>query len=316
MFLMLYDIEGKRDPHGIRIRLVRSLRKGGAFQLQRSAWLFEGFSEDLLRITHEFRRAGGTIKIVEWLPRTLGEVAKREAGHARAIAVAILGAEPIVEGWHERLEATLERLGHRVLLKPVGESATAELAKRGGGRRGSLLDERKSNSRILDEVSLLDIDGMVLLNSGRSAQSGIIFGAETIANTRVLRNMTSFPLIQLERPGKTDGILIVWNESGKVLGRRVAEELDLAVITPSLEAKRFTREGGREIRQIQFARTGDDIVVNGRKVGVCLTDQVYLIARGGRLIDIMGGKLLKREAKRLSFESLSQVVVKTMTLGR
>ena len=91
MFLMLYDIEGKKDPHGIRIRLVRSLRKGGAFQLQRSAWLFDGFDEDLLRITNEFRRAGGSVKIMEWLPRTIGEVTKRDAGHARAIAVALLG---------------------------------------------------------------------------------------------------------------------------------------------------------------------------------------------------------------------------------
>jgi len=313
---MLYDIEGKRDPHGIRIRLVRSLRKSGAFQFQRSAWLLEGFNEDLLRVTDELRRAGGSVKIVEWLPRTLREVAGREVRNARAIAVAILGAEPIVEGWHERVKATLERLGHRVVVKPVGESATAELARRGGGGGRLSLGEKRSNSRILDEISLLDIDGMVLLNSGRSTQSGIIFGAETIANTKMLRNMTSFPLIQVERPGKADGVLIVWNESGRAMGRRVAEELELAVITPSLEARRVTEEGGREIRQIQFARTGDDIVVNGLKVGVCLADQVYLIAEGGRLVDIMGGKLLKREAKKLSFESLSQVVVKTMTLGR
>lgn len=316
MFLMLYDIEGKKDPHGIRIRLVRSLRKGGAFQLQRSAWLFDGFDEDLLRITNEFRRAGGSVKIMEWLPRTIGEVTKRDAGHARAIAVALLGAEPIVGGWHERVRTILEGLGHGVLLKPVGESAMVEYVRREGGKRGLFLGERKSNSRILDEISIMDIDGMMLLNVGRSTHSGMLFGAETIANTKILRNMTSFPLVQLERPGKPDGVLIVWNESGKALGRRVAEELEMALITPSLEVKRVTKEGGREIRQIHFARTGDDIIVNGLKIGVCLTDQVYLVAENGRLVDIMGGKILKREAKKLVFKSLSQLVVKTMTLGR
>jgi len=30
----------------------------------------------------------------------------------------------------------------------------------------------------------------------------------------------------------------------------------------------------------------------------------------------MGGKILKREAKKLVFKTLSHVVVKTMTLGR
>jgi hypothetical protein len=291
------------------------LRRIGAFQLQRSVWLFDGFNEDLLRITNEFRRAGGSLKIMEWLPRTIEEVAKMDIGYARVIALALLGAEPITEGWHERVKKLLERFGHRILLKPVGESAIREFARREGEKRGLFIEDRKSYSRILDEISLLDIDGIVLLNIGRSTQSGILFGAETIANTKILKNMTSFPIVQLERAGRPDGVLIVWNESGKTLGRRIAEEMEMALITPSLEVKRVTEEAGREIRQIQFARTGDNIIINGLKVGVCLADQVYLVAENGKLVDIMGGKMLKRVAKKLVFKSISQVMVKTMTLG-
>lgn len=313
MFLMLYDIETKKDPHGIRVRLVRSLRRGGAFQLQKSAWILEEFNDDILRVTDEFRRAGGSVKIAEWLPRSVGEVSGRGTTQSKVIALAIMGSEPVIDCWHDMVKGILGRLGYKVLIKGVSESAVAELAKSIRARHVPCLVGEKTNSRMLDEVSLLDVDGVVLLNCGRSAQSGMIFGSQTIANTKILKNMTSMPLIQVERPGKADGVLLAWNESGKELGGRMVAEMGVPLITPSLEAKMITKAGGREVRQIHFASMGDTVVVNGHKVGVCLADQVYLIGESGRLVDLMGGKIFKREARKISFDSISSVMVKTIS---
>jgi len=74
MHLLLYDIEAKKDPHGIRIRLVRALRKSGAYQLHRSAWVINELSDALIGVIKEYRNAGGSVKITEWLPRMIGEV--------------------------------------------------------------------------------------------------------------------------------------------------------------------------------------------------------------------------------------------------
>jgi len=311
MFLMLYDIEGKKDPHGIRIRLVRRLRRNGAFQLQKSAWLIESMDEELFRVTEEFRRAGGSVKIVEWLPRTVLETAGR-AG-AMSVAVVVLGGEPIVEGWHDRMTVTLQRLGMRVTVRPAGESAAYELAKRMKGAWRPPVQTNHSISRALDEASLMDVDGIVLLNSGRSTQSGIIFGAQAVANTKFMKNMTSLPLIQVERPGKDDGVVVAWNEPGKRLGDKVAREMGTTIITPGLESLMVTREGEREVRQIHYAHAGDLIIVNGIKAGVCLTDQVYLIGENGQLVDIIGGRLDKRAARKVKFDSISKAVVKTIS---
>lgn len=313
MFLMLYDIETKKDPHGIRVRLVRSLRRGGAFQLQKSAWILEEFNDDVLRVTDEFRRAGGSVKIAEWLPRSVGEVSGKGTTQSKVIALAIMGSEPVIEGWHDVVKGILERLSYKVLIKGVSESAVVELVKGIRAQHGPYLVGKKTNSRMLDEVSLLDVDGVVLLNCGRSAQSGVIFGSQTIANTKILKNMTSMPLIQVERPGKIDGVLLAWNESGKELGGSMAAEIGVPLITPSLEAKMITKAGGREVRQIHFASIGDTVVVNGYKVGVCLVDQVYLIGENGRLVDLMGGKIFKREARKITFDSISSLMVKTIT---
>jgi hypothetical protein len=315
LFLLLYDIAVEKDPHGIRVRLVRSLRRNGAFQLQRSAWLVERLSEDVLSLADEYRAAGGSIKVSEWLPRTLSEVSAKGAGHLRVVAVAPLGGEPISEGWHRRVKKLLEAMGYRTVLEPVGESAWTELRRRekAPSRRQEKDSRGKSMSRALDEIALKDIDGIVLLNSGRSAQSGMVFGAQTIANTMILKGMTSLPMIQVERAGKDDGMVLIWNESGTPLGKRIAEEFRLTAIKPSLEAKIVTMEGGREVRQIHYARLGDEVIVNDHRVGVCLSDQVYLIAEGGTLVDIMGGKMRKKEAQRLRFGSISDVTVKTMS---
>jgi hypothetical protein len=40
---------------------------------------------------------------------------------------------------------------------------------------------------------------------------------------------------------------------------------------------------------------------------------VYLIGEKGKLVDLMGGKLFKREAKKISFDSISSVMVKTIS---
>ena len=314
MFLVLYDIETRKDPHGIRIRLVRKLRRNGAFQFQRSAWLLDKCNDDLLRVIDEFRGAGGSVKIVEWLPRTMEEIVGK-ASQIRSYALAIMGAEPMAEGWPEKIAGLIEGFGLKVVViqQPLGESALSEFFKKTGNTRYLLSRENKSISRMLDETSLLDIDGIIMLNSGRSAQSGITFGAQTIANTKFMKNMTSLPLVQIERPGKSDGVLVVWNDAGKDLGKKISDGLDMPVIMPSLDSKRITKEGGREIRQIHFANIGDSIVMEGVKVGVCLTDQVYLVAENGQLVDIMGGKMMKSAAKKVFFESLSKVVVKTLT---
>jgi hypothetical protein len=211
------------------------------------------------------------------------------------------------------VKGIFERLGYKVLMRGVSESAVAELAKSIRTRYGPCLVGKKTNSRMLDEISLLDVDGVVLLNCGRSVQSGMIFGSQTIANTKILKNMTSMPLIQVERPGKADGVLLVWNESGKDLGGRMVAEMGMPLIMPSLEAKMITKAGGREVRQIHFASMGDAVIVNGHKVGVCLGDQVYLIGENGRLVDLMGGKIFKRQARKISFDSISSVMVKTIS---
>lgn len=313
MLLMLYDIEAKKDPHGIRIRLVRRLRRYGAFQLQKSAWLLEALNDDIVRVIDEFRAAGGSVKFMEWLPRTMGEAAGM-APKTIGYALVVLGAEPILEGWHKKVLSVLQGLGARVVVLPAGESATQAYLKAGSIRRPYSM-ESKSISRALDEAMLRDVDGIVLLNSGRSAQSGIVFGAQTVANTKLLGKMTSLPLVQVESPGKDDGVIVVWNDSGKGLANSISKGLGITVITPSPEAKMVTIEGGREVRQIHYARLGDSIIVNGTRVGVCLTDQVYLVAEDGRLIDIMGGKIDRRAAKNLAFDSISRAVVKSLGRG-
>ncbi|MGQ9759014.1 MAG: DUF2117 domain-containing protein [Candidatus Methanomethylicaceae archaeon] len=304
MFLILYDIEGKRDPHGIRIRLVRALRGAGAFQLQKSSWIVENFNDRLLKVIEEFRGAGGSVKVVEWLPRTFHEVAGKI--NSRKVVLAPLSVEPLMDGWHEKIRSALENSGFKCITVPVGRSVTEFLLKE------RIRAAEKSHSRILDEISLMDIDGIVFLNTGRSTQSGIVFLAQILSNTRLLKTLSSLPLIQVERAGRPDGAIILWNDLSNGILEVIRRIAGLNVIRPSLEMKKISKIGNREIRQIQHAEPGDIIVLDGKRVGVCLTSQVYLVAENGKLVDIIGGKIFRRAASKISFESLSTTIVKTL----
>jgi len=303
MFLLLYDIEGKKDPRGIRIRLVRALRGIDAFQLQRSCWIVEYFDDRLIKVLDELRHAGGSVKIMEWLPRSLDDI----FGHkiSKKFVLAPISAEPVLEGWHERVSSALESSGFHVKTIPVGESATKALYKTVKQK------SQKTLSRVLDEISLMDIDGLILLNSGRSTQSGILYVAQMIYNTRLLKNIPNLPLIHIERAGKSDGAIILWNETYRELLEPIKKVTNLGILRPSLEIKKFSKEGNREIRQIQFAEIGDKIILNGKYVGTCLSNNVYLVAENGKLVDIIGGKLSKA-AKNIVVESLAKAIVKTL----
>jgi len=311
MHLLLYDIQAKKDPHGIRIRLVRALRKAGAYQLHRSAWVIDEMNDCLLGIVKEYRSAGGSVKITEWLPRTIGEVSPAKVSLLK-ISIAVNGNGPVLEGAHLALKDVLTEMGFMVDVRPLGESASIALAKE-NGIRASLIQINKSISRTLDEAALSDLDALIILNAGRSVQSGVIFGAQTISNTRMLKNMVSLPLMQMERFGKPDAALIVWCDAARGLARRIADELRIPMLTPNLETKAITVQGRKEIRQVHYANMGDTLIVNGRRIGVCLTDQVYVVVEDGKLVDIIGGKISKREARKIRVDSLSSAIVKTIS---
>ncbi|MCQ5341280.1 MAG: DUF2117 domain-containing protein [Candidatus Methanomethylicia archaeon] len=298
MYLILYDIEGKKDPHGIRIRLVRRLKKLEAFQLQKSSWIIEKIDDKLLKLIEEFREAGGSIKILEWLPRSLSEI----TGKIKKIALVITSVEIISEKWNGKISNLLREKNIKYITIPAGKEVGKFFLK----------NVDKSLSRILDEVSLMDIDGIIILNNGRSTESGIIYIAQAISNTKILKNLTNFPLIHIERIGRKDGSIIVWNGGNNELVSIIKEMTGLNVIKPSIELMNISKIGSREIRKIHCAMPGDKIIVNDICIGICLSDQVYLIAENGRIIDIMGGKLNKKAANKISFDSLSKVIIKTI----
>ena len=298
MYLILYDIEGKKDPHGIRIRLVRRLKKLEAFQLQKSSWIIEKIDEKLLKLIDEFREAGGSIKILEWMPRNLSEI----IGKIKRIALIITSIEIISEKWYEKISNLLREKNIKYITIPAGKEVGKFFLKN--------ID--KNLSRILDEVSLMDIDGIIILNNGRTIQSGMIYIAQTISNTKILKNLTNFPLIHIERIGKSDGGIIIWNGEENEIVKILKEATGLSIIKPSIELMNISKLGSREIRKIHCAMPGDKIIVNNICIGICLSDQVYLIAENGKIIDIMGGKLYKKAIKKISFDSLSKVIIKTI----
>lgn len=297
----MYDIEGRKDPHGIRIRLVRALRKANAFQLQKSSWIVEELKGDLISIINEMRKAGGSVKILEWVPRALSELV--ENYEIQRVAISPTSIEPVLENWHEKMALALKSSGIDSVIVPASKRARELLLN---------YNEEKTMSRMLDEIALMDVDGIIVLNCGRSVKSGIMFMAQILSNTKILKNLTFLPLIHVERIGREDGLILVWSAENKKLLDVVKKVTGLEVVKPAPEIKNICKSRDKEIRKVHYVEPGDKIIANGICIGKCLSNQVYIIAREGRIVEILGGKMFRREVKKLKFNSLSDLIIKTI----
>ena len=71
MFLLIYEISGKSDVHGLRMRLIYILRKHNAIQIMRSTWLISSIEPELQTILDECIYHGYPVLLTKWDPHYL-----------------------------------------------------------------------------------------------------------------------------------------------------------------------------------------------------------------------------------------------------
>lgn len=160
------------------------------------------------------------------------------------------------------------------------------------------------------------MDVIFLLNYGKSSLTGHAFGC------KVQMKCKKPPLIQIERPGETDGSVVSWDTDQDRFADEIARELKLkfikkAQIIKELEEKTGSRrEGAMAYRKIAGVSPGENIFINNLVVGKSQSSQVTLIARDGRITKIIGGELKEHGAEKLGKIELEKVIVKTGLLRK
>ncbi len=173
-------------------------------------------------------------------------------------------------------------------------------------------------SQSIDKISE-DSDVVFLINYGKSIVTGHAFGY------KVMSRCKSDPdLIQIERPGESDGSVIPWKPHLNDMAEKVANDLNLKVISPSsvvdsMETNSLynsTEDENVVYRKIAGVSADENIFLNGIVVGKSTSSDVTLIAKNGILTQILGGKIKEHGVEKLGRIELDSAVVKTGLLRR
>jgi hypothetical protein len=153
-------------------------------------------------------------------------------------------------------------------------------------------------------------DIVCLLNRGKTIETGKAFG-EMVTNR--LREPEIKPLIQIESPENTDGILIPLNKKAGKYGKyleKLSEILELPVESPlSLQSLRVQNSVLVEkcpatgkiqvIRKLSGVFPGENILVNGIVIGKSFSSEVSIVSENGFIVAIEGGEIKEHGLEKL-----------------
>ncbi|KAF5409955.1 MAG: DUF2117 domain-containing protein [Euryarchaeota archaeon] len=166
-------------------------------------------------------------------------------------------------------------------------------------------------SEAIDSLSWTDV--VILLNRGKSLDSGIEFGKVVTARAKEI------PIVQIEDPME-GGVAIPWNDAiywaesiGDLLGLPVwlpprPEAARLVHTTP--ETPELTR------RRISNVLLGETIRIGGIVVGTAISENIEIIADCGRIVEIAGARMKEHGIEKIGRIDLTVAIIRTGSIRR
>ncbi|EHP89077.1 DUF2117 family protein [Methanotorris formicicus] len=162
---------------------------------------------------------------------------------------------------------------------------------------------------------LADNDVLVLMNYGKSKETGHTFGRIVVERANI-----SKAIIQIERPGEKDGTIIVWNNNNSEEVKKIVDfllnALNLKVENCISDGLSVWREGNRVFRRVHGVDEGEAIMVNGIVVGRAKDKEVVIVVEDGKIVDIINGEIKEHGVEKLGRIDLEKAVIKTGLLRR
>ena len=156
------------------------------------------------------------------------------------------------------------------------------------------------------------VDVIFLLNYGKSDVTGQVFGYKVYNHFVEKISQNNIPVIQIERPGETDGSVIAWNNDLE-LAHELAERLNLNMVTPGEVYDNHIKQDDAGVNQriVHGVSPGENIMVNSVVIGKTNSDKLILIAKDNHIVDIIGGELKSHGLEKLGEVDLESAIIKT-----
>jgi hypothetical protein len=207
--------------------------------------------------------------------------------------IIIHGPEIIDSGWAEKI---IQLLSARADVYAVAAGTMCKLAVLDSFLE-DLIDiwSLSKPSEAITELAK-ECECIFLLNHGKTIESGTVFG-----NLVADRVDIEVPIVQVERPGNSDGRIIYRGENVNPDVYWLCRKLGMPLVQPEPAKQPSIRQNGhRTIRNISGVLPGESIMVNGLVIGYANGEDVELIFEDGIITAINGGQLKKHGVEKLA----------------
>lgn len=312
MFLLIYEISGKTDVHGLRMRLIYALRKQNATQLMRSTWLIESITADLQTILDECIYQGYPITLTKWEPLYLPEQVHGKDSSLTELVIGIVIHSPEVTelGITQELLARLESSGlryHAILGGVMGRLAILDAKL----EAKVFINHAYKPSEAIDYLIKRNVDLIILLNQGISVDSGVEFGRQVTENSKLVPYFR-VPILQLDRIQDADAFIIWWKQEHLLFQNWLEEHYKLNKIQLPARQDILKTEGASVVRYLRAVQVDDKILVNGVVVGEVASNVVEIIAKSNKIWDIRGGQKDSHGIEKLGSVDLKTARITTL----
>lgn len=233
----------------------------------------------------------------------------------KTLGLLIHGPEVIDEGEAEEAIGTLKELGF-VLEAALG-GITGKTAVIDADLRHVIDISRDSKpSEVVYDFVNRGLDFILLLNHAKTEESGFMLG-EGILRHFIDRGGAegSLSFVQLEYSNR---IIIPWFLKRRDIYRQLTGIFsDFSERAPYKLESRCKKESDLVYRTIKGVHPSEKIVVNGVVVGMSAHEHtVTLVAKEGKLVNIVGGTLIEHNLEKLPLVDLKAALIKTGSLIR
>ena len=238
----------------------------------------------------------------------------------KTLGIIIHGPEVIDEGEAEKALKTLKEAGFGVEAALGG--ITGKTAVIDAGMRHVIdISKNMKPSEVMADFVKRKIDFIVLLNHAKTEDSGFMLGEGILRNFSDCSSAkVNLSFLQLEYSTKIKIRWLLKHGDENVYTRIASLFSDFEVREPYKLVSRCKKESDKVYRVILDVHPDEKIVVAGVVIGLSSheneNNSVTLVAKDGKIVDILGGTLIKHNLKKLPPLNLANVMVKTASVIR
>jgi len=283
-YLILYDINGKIDRYGLRIRIVRELRRIKAINIQKSAWILPEITEKLKSLLLEAENIGAKMIINKYEPIRFYE----------GFTIGFVKSPSFKDyDFLGRIRKAFMKEDFKLKEKSYGKSS-----------------EHRMPSEAMNALYGEGVDSIIFIANAKNMDSAMYMGYEVLNNSYLLSDSIAFiEMVKIEDLNKY--MVISWTQTPPQISS-ILSSLGFAIVNgASPPQERTSVESEFIYRKVFGVSLGEEIYIGEIPVAKANSESIVIISHKGHIVDIMGASLYDEKIKELGKIKLETAIVKS-----